>query len=201
MTASNALSNWPLALEPSQLKRWTVQDYHRMGELGLFDTDEHTELLAGQITLTAPKGTPHVTALHLLVHTLRVRLEERALVRTQDPIQLDDFSEPEPDLAVVQGTILDYAEQHPRPDQVYLVVEVADSTLRQDCEVKAKLYAQAGIADYWVLDLKHRQIHLFRAPTATGYTQHLILTEPNQISPLAFSDVSLSLSDILPPTP
>ena len=201
MTASNTLSHWPLALEPSQLKRWTVQDYHRMGELGLFDTDEHTELLAGQITLMAPKGTPHVTALHLLAHALRVRLGERALVRTQDPIQLDDFSEPEPDLAVVQGTILDYAEQHPRPDQVYLVVEVADSTLRQDCEVKAKLYAQAGIADYWVLDLKHRQIHLFRAPTATGYTQHLILTEPNQISPLAFSDVLLSLTDILPPTP
>lgn len=201
MTASNTLSHWPLALEPSQLKRWTVQDYHRMGELGLFNADEHTELLAGQITLMAPKGTPHVTALHLLAHTLRVRLGERALVRTQDPIQLDDFSEPEPDLAVVQGTILDYAEKHPRPEQVYLVVEVADSTLRQDCEVKAKLYAQAGIADYWVLDLKHRQIHLFRAPTATGYTQHLILTEPNQISPLAFSDILLSLTDILPPTP
>ena len=113
MTASSTLSNGSLALEPSQLKRWTVQDYHRMGELGLFDTDEHTELLAGQITLMAPKGTPHVTALHLLAHALRVRLGERALVRTQSPIQLDNFSEPEPDLAVVQGTILDYAEQHP----------------------------------------------------------------------------------------
>jgi Uma2 family endonuclease len=172
-----------------------------MGELGLFNADEHTELLAGQITLMAPKGTPHVTALHLLARALRVQLGERALVRTQDPIQLDDFSEPKPDLALVQGTILHYAEQHPCPDQVYLVVEVADSTLQQDCEVKAKLYAQAGIADYWVLDLKHRQIHLFRAPTTTGYTHHLILTEPNQISPLAFSDVLLSLSEILPPTP
>jgi Uma2 family endonuclease len=201
MTASSALSNGSLALEPSQLKRWTVQDYHRMGELGLFNTDERTELLAGQISLMAPKGTPHVTALHLLANALRAQLGERALVRTQDPIQLDDFSEPEPDLAVVQGSVLDYAEQHPRPEQVYLVVEVGDSTLRQDCEVKAKLYAQAGIADYWVLDLKNRQIHLFREPTSTGYTHHLILTEPNQMSPLTFSDILLSLSKILPPEP
>jgi Uma2 family endonuclease len=170
-----------------------------MGELGLFKADERTELLAGQITLMAPKCTPHVTALHLLANALRVQLGERALVRTQDPIQLDDFSEPEPDLAVVQGSVLDYAEQHPRPEQVYLVVEVADSTLRQDCEVKAKLYAQAGIADYWVLDLKNRQIHLFREPTAVGYRHHLILTEPNQMSPLTFSDILLSLSTILPP--
>ncbi len=79
------------------------------------------------------------------------------------------------------------------------MIEVADSILRQDCEVKDKLCAQAGIADYWVLDLKNRQIHLFRKPTATGYTRHLILTEPNQISPLAFSDLSLSLAEILPP--
>ncbi len=141
MTASSTLSNGSLALEPSQLKRWTVRDYHRMGELDLLNANEHTELLAGQITLMAPKGTPHVTALHLLAQALRVQLGERALVRTQAPIQLDDFSEPKPDLALVQGTILHYAEQHPRPEQVYLVVEVADSTLQQDCEVKAKLYS------------------------------------------------------------
>jgi len=76
---------------------------------------------------------------------------------------------------------------------------VADSTLKQDCEIKDKLYAQAGIADYWVLDLKNRQLHIFRNPTPTGYTSHLILTEPNQIMPLAFPTLTLSLTNLLPP--
>jgi Uma2 family endonuclease len=198
MTATNALSNLPLTLEPGLLKRWTVQDYHRMGDLGLLNPGERTELLSGQITLMAPKGPPHVTSLHLLANALRAQLGETALVRTQDPIQLDDFSEPEPDLAVVKGTVLDYAKQHPRSDQVYLVVEVADSTLKQDCEVKDKLYAQAGIADYWVLDLRNRQLHIFREPISMGYTRHLILTEPHQVSPLAFPELILLLSAILP---
>lgn len=200
MTAANALSSSPLTLEPTLLKRWTVQDYHRMSEVGILPPDERTELLSGQITLMAAKGTPHVTALRLLATTLDTLLaNEPVFVITQDPIQLDDFSEPEPDLAIVQGTIQDYVEHHPRPDQVYLVVEVADSTLKQDCEVKDKLYAQAGIADYWVLDLNNRQLHIYREPKSTGYTRHLILTEPNQASPSTFPNLTLSLTQILPP--
>lgn len=171
-----------------------------MAELGLLDPDERTELLAGQITLMAAKGTPHVTALRLLATQLdSLLVNETVFVSTQDPIQLDDHSEPEPDLALIQGTVLDYADQHPRPGQVALVVEVADSTLSQDCEIKDKLYAQAGIADYWVVDLPHRQLHIFRDPTPAGYTRHLILTEPNLVTPLAFPDHCLELTAILPP--
>ncbi len=189
-----------LTLEPSSLKRWTVQDYHRMSELGILNSDERTELIAGQITLMAAKGTPHVTTLRLLATALDELLaEQSAFVSTQDPIQLDDFSEPEPDLAIIRGTILDYVDHHPRPDRVYLVVEVADSTLKHDCEVKDKVYAQAGIADYWVLDVKNRQLHIFRNPTSTGYTSHLILKEPNQVAPLAFPNLVLTLISILPP--
>jgi Uma2 family endonuclease len=199
MTSSNTLSIPTFTLEPTTLKRWTVQDYHRMSELGILDPNERTELIAGQITLMAAKGTPHVTSLHLLANALRDLLSDTALVRTQDPIQLDNFSEPEPDLAIVQGTILDYVDHHPRPNQVYLIVEVADSTLKHDCEIKDKLYAQANIIEYWVLDLKNRQLHLFRNPTSTGYTSHLILTQPNEASPLSFPDITLTLTTILPP--
>jgi Uma2 family endonuclease len=187
-----------LALEPSRLKRLTVQDYHRMSELGILDPGERTELIAGQIVLMVAKGTPHVTSLHLLANDLRDRLENIALVRTQDPIHLDNYSEPEPDLAIVQGTVLDYADRHPRPSDIHLLVEVADSTLKQDCEIKDKLYAQAGIADYWVVDLKNRQLHIFRNPTPTGYTSHLILSEPSEISPLSFPHITLALTAILP---
>ncbi len=121
------------------------------------------------------------------------------LIRTQDPIQLDNFSEPEPDLAIVKGTVLDYTEHHPYPEDIYLVVEVADSTLKQDCEVKDKFYAHAGIMEYWVVDLKNRQLNIFRNPTATGYTDRLILSEPNRYSPLAFPNISIDLTSILPP--
>jgi Uma2 family endonuclease len=188
-----------ITLEPENLKRWTVQDYHRISELGLL-SGERTELITGQIILMAAKGTPHVTSLHLLANVLRDRLGNSALVRTRDPVHLDDFSEPEPDLAIVQGTILDYAAQHPRPEQIYLVVEVADSTLKQDCEIKDKLYAKAGIADYWVLAPQKRQLHIFRKPKSTGYTEHLILTEPSQASLLLFPDFAIALTSILPPT-
>ena len=200
MTALNNQLKATITLEPSSLKRWTVQDYHRMSELGILNPDERTELIAGQITLMAAKGTPHVTALGLLATALdKLLAKQSAFVRTQDPIQLDDYSEPEPDLAIIKGTILDYVDHHPRPDEVYLVVEVADSTLKQDCEVKDKIYAQAGIDDYWVLDVKNRQLHIFRNPSSMGYTSHLILKEPNQFSPFAFPNMILSLTSILLP--
>lgn len=188
-----------LASDRSVLKRWTVEDYHRMGDLGLLESGIRTELIAGQIMLLAPKGTAHVTTVQLFAAVLRERIGNHALIRTQDPIRLDLVSEPEPDLAIVRGSVLDYLTDHPRPEQILLIVEVADSSLKQDCQIKAKLYAQAGITDYWVVDINDRQLHVFRDPIATAYSRHLILTEPHSISPLAFPDLPISLGSILPP--
>jgi Uma2 family endonuclease len=192
------MSETPLLLN---LKSWTVQEYHRMEELGILDPNERTELIAGQITLMVAKGTPHVLTLRLLASELEsLIINQPVFVSTQDPIYLDSSSEPEPDLAIVKGTAFDYANQHPQPSDIHLVVEVADSTLRHDCEVKDKLYAQAAITDYWVVDIPHRQVHIFRDPTPTGYTSHLILTEPQTVSPLAFPEIDLSIGSILPPS-
>jgi Uma2 family endonuclease len=184
-----------------RLKSWTVQEYHRMAELGILNHDERTELIAGQITLMVAKGTPHVLTLRLLTSEIKAALQGRpaVFISTQDPIHLDDSSEPEPDLAIVRDTPLDYINQHPQPPDLYLVVEVADSTLKTDCEVKDKHYAHAGITDYWVIDIPHRQVHIFRAPTPNGYSSHLILTEPQTLTPLAFPDVEILISAILPP--
>jgi Uma2 family endonuclease len=182
------------------LKYWTVQEYHQMSDLGILDSSERTELICGQIVLMTAKGTPHVLTLRILANSIENALGNRSIfVSTQDPIVLDNYSEPEPDLAIVRGTILDYAEHHPRPEDIYLVVEVADSTLKTDCEVKSQLYARSSIADYWVIDIKNRQVHIFRNPTPTGYTSQLILTEAHSISPLAFPDIILSIASILPP--
>lgn len=196
---SSILSHLNVNSGLTRLKRWTVKEYHRMSELGILDINERTELIAGQITLMAAKGTPHVVALQLLASALRNKIDGDTSIRTQDPIRLDDFSEPEPDLAIVRGQILDYAEHHPSALDVLLVVEVADSTLKQDCEVKDKLYGRSGITEYWVVDLQHRQLNIFRNPTANGYRDRLILSEPNRFSPLAFPKIILALSEILPP--
>lgn len=193
-TPSASISDTPT------LKRWTVQDYHRLGDLGILAPEERTELIAGQIILMASKGTPHVLSLRLLSQTLDALFAEHPVfISLQDPIQLDDFSEPEPDVAIVRGRILDYADHHPTAQDVDWIIEVADSTLSYDTGTKAQLYAQSGIPDYWVLDLKNRQFHIFRNPTPTGYSSHLILAEPNQASPLAFPQVSLDLTASLPP--
>jgi Uma2 family endonuclease len=181
------------------LKVWTVQDYHRMSELEILDPNERTELISGQIIYMVAKGTPHVITLQLLASTLLDQLGRTALIRTQDPISLDNSSEPEPDLVIVRGNILDYADRHPQPADIYLVVEVASSTLKQDCEIKDKLYAKASIADYWVIDIPNHQVHIFRDPTSTGYTSHLILTAPQTISSLAFPDIAIAIASILPP--
>ncbi len=199
MSTLKTLPNLSFRPEPSTVKYWTVDDYHRMAELGFLRSGERTELIAGQILLMVAKGTPHVTSLHLLGNTLEDELKGEALVRRQDPIVLDDFSEPEPDLVVVRGGILDYADRHPGPQDIYLVVEVADSTLKYDCETKDKVYAQAGILEYWVLDVKGRQLHVFRDPSNDGYVSHMILRESARMSLVAFPDVILAIQTMFAP--
>ena len=187
-------------LAPENFKHWTVQAYHRLSELGLLDPNERTELISGQIIIMTAKGVPHVIALQLLALQFDNLLRNQPFfVRTQDPIRLDDFSEPEPDLVIVEGDILTYADHHPTPLEIRLVVEVADSTLKQDCETKDKLYAQAKINEYWVVDLQHRQLHIFRKPSDRGYSSHLILDENNSIAPAEFPNMVLSVGAILPP--
>lgn len=199
MTTLPTATNFSPVLSSEDLKCWTVQEYYKIIELGILDPDERTELIAGQITLMAAKGTPHVLALQMLANILQDQLHNTALTRTQDPILLDDFSEPEPDLVIVKGNMFDYALHHPSPEDIYLVVEVADSTLKKDCEVKEKIYAKANIADYWVVDLKNRQVHIFRDPMPNGYKNHFVLNESQLISPLAFPAINLLIASILPP--
>jgi len=189
-----------LLLDPSTLKRWTVKEYRRLSQLGVLSSDERTELLAGQIAVMASKGTPHVIALQLLALQLDDFFRDKfSFVRAQDPIELGELSEPEPDLAIVKGEILTYIDHHPQPQEIYLVIEIADTTLKKDCDVKDKLYAEAGLQEYWVVDLKNRKLHVFRQPTAQGYGSHLILSDTNKISPITFPELVLEISSMLPP--
>jgi Uma2 family endonuclease len=182
------------------LRLWTVEEYHRMAEVGILQPDEPVELVAGQIIRKmSPQGTPHATTIRILRRLFEQRLGEQVLVQTQLPIQLNDFSEPEPDIALIMADELRYLDHHPLPSEVYLVIEIADSTLKRDCEVKALDYASSGIKDYWVLDVNNRQLHVFREGTSEGYGSEVILGENEQVSLLEFPDLSISISEMLPP--
>ncbi|WP_066380736.1 MULTISPECIES: Uma2 family endonuclease [unclassified Anabaena] len=182
-----------------QLRQWTVEEYHRMAEAGIFGAEERVELLEGNIIWMIAKGTAHRSAVGRIDRLLQNSLMDLALICVQDPVKLNERSEPEPDIAVVKLDPLDYADHHPTPAEVYLIIEVADSSLKLDCETKAQAYSQAGIRDYWVLDVVKRQLHVFREPTIDGYQNQVILAEDGTITPLEFPDLQIGILEMLPP--
>ncbi len=181
-----------------QLRLWTVEEYHRMAEAGIFGADERVELLEGKIIWMIAKGTAHRSAVGRTDKLLQNRLANRAWISIQDPVKLNERSEPEPDVAVVKIDPLDYADHHPTPAEVYLIIEVADSSLKLDCETKSKAYSKAGIIDYWVLDVVSRQLHVFRQPTEDGYQSEEIFGSDRTISPLEFPDLQIGVFEMLP---
>ena len=184
---------------PFTIRKWTVKEYHKLGEMGVFHPEERVELLSGNIIKMSAKGTAHTSALGRTDRLLQNLFANLAWVRMQDPIALDDNSEPEPDIALVRIDPFDYATHHPTPSEVYLIIEVADSSLTFDREIKAKAYARSGIADYWVLNVNNRQLHVFREPAVDGYQSELILGENGSISPLQFPTVNIAIQAMLPP--
>ncbi len=181
-----------------QLRLWTVEDYHRMAEAGIFGAEERVELLEGKIIWMIAKGTAHRSAVGRTDYLFKNRLVNRAWVSIQEPVKLNERSEPEPDVAVVKIDPLDYADHHPTPSEVYLIIEVADSSLKLDCETKSKAYSKAGIIDYWVLDVVSRQLHVFRQPADDGYQSEEIFAEDCTISPLEFPDLQIGVFEMLP---
>lgn len=174
--------------------KWTVEDYHRMIEAGILD-NRKVELLAGEICPMAPEGSPHSYFGGSLADQFRSRLGNRALVRNANPITLSD-SEPEPDIAVVKGTWETYRHRHPSAEEVFLLVEISESSLWKDLEIKRATYAAGGIEEYWILDLKNSQLIVFRHPQNADYQSEQRLQQ-SEISPLAFPDLSFSVSQLL----
>jgi Uma2 family endonuclease len=189
--------NLLLPTDSTTIRLITVQEYHRMAEVGIFHPQERLELIAGQIIQMSPKGTAHESAITRTERLFRKRLGEQVLLRLQSPVQLDDYSEPEPDIAVVKPNPLDYDDHHPSPSEVFLIIEIADSSLKYDREVKALAYAKSGIAEYWILDVNGRKLHVYRLPSSEGYHSETILLEDVTISPLAFPECKITVREML----
>ena len=143
---------------------FTVDDYHRMAEAGILSADERTELIEGVIVTMSPVGTPHFVAVLLLDQLLRDAVGTRAVVSVQGPIRLPPRSELQPDLALLRPPVCRYRAALPGPADVFLLVEVSDSTLARDREVKAPLYAAHGIPEYWLVDLDAQRVLVHRDP-------------------------------------
>ena len=184
-----------IILNQANIRLITTADYHRMAAVGIFAADERVELIAGQIIQKMPKGSVHSALCKRIEKLLEKRLEEKVLVRMQDPVLLDNYSEPEPDIAVVHPKTNFYADRHPTSDEVYLIIEISDTTLKQDLGVKANLYAAAGIIDYWVFNVAMQQLHVFREPQADGYQRQIILKSQQSISLLAFPSPSVTVQE------
>ena len=180
-----------------EIRRLSVQDYHRMVETGILTPDEQVELIEGQLYQMAAKGTFHSAAITRIKRLLERRLGNQVLLRFQDPVRLSDDSEPEPDVAVVQPDPLDYEDHHPTPEEIYLLIEVSDRTLKRDRELKAPAYARSGVREYWILDVNSRQLYVFREPGMESYRNQVVLAESDLIAPLAFPDCQVSVQDLL----
>ena len=154
---------------PLPKRRFTVDEYLRMAELGILSAGERLELIEGEIIQMAAMGSPHAACVSRLTQLLTRGVGDRALVRVQCPIHLSDLSAPEPDLALVRPREDHYASAHPGADDVLLLIEVGETTVEFDRGAKAALYARAGIAEYWLVDLPASAIDVFREPGTEGY--------------------------------
>ena len=178
-------------------RRFSVAEYLRIVEAGLFGEDSRLELLWGEIVEMSPIHIAHTSTLSRLVWLLTNMLGKQVILGVQNPVQLGDKSLPQPDIAVLQFQDDFYREQYPGPDDILLLIEVADSSLKYDQRIKSKLYGAAGIADYWIINLPARQIEVYREPRQDGYRTVTRYALGESLSLLAFPDVTLNVSEIL----
>ncbi len=191
-----------MAASQARTKRWTRLEYERLIDLGAFGPEERLELLAGQLVVREPQGRRHSTGIRLVAGTLRAAFGPDWNVEAQLPVALDEESEPEPDVAVVPGGPRDYLASHPtRPA---LVVEVALTSLALDRGEKASIYARAGVADYWIVNLVDNLLEVYResqadpdAPYGWRYGSTTTLRRGDVVTPVALPHWSIPVSDLL----
>ena len=180
--------------------RFSIEQYHEIIDHGIFAEDEPIELIRGEIVRKMPIGTSHAFAVNMLTRLLSKRLPESAMLSIQNPVLLTD-SEPEPDVAVLSFPTDAYASRRPVAEDVFLLIEVADTSLAFDRDVKGPVYAEAGIVEYWIVNLNNSTVEIYRDPQPDGrFATVTTASISATLSPLKFSDVSLRVDEILVPT-
>lgn len=198
MTAASTLARPPARPSPApqhdpQPRLWTVDEFHLMGEHGFFE-GRGAKLMNGVVIEEGPMNPPHAVAGEKTEDAIRAAFGAGWRVRVQKPLVLGQTTDPEPDVAVVRGA----PALGPHPTTANLVIEISDTSLKFDTTEKLALYATAGIADYWVLDVNGRRLHVFRDPAGDAYATHLTLGEAESVAPLAAPAATVRVADLLP---
>ena len=189
---------------PLKTRRWTRVEYERLVDQGIFQGDERLELLDGVLVVREPQGSRHSAAVVALCEVLIRAFGTGYHARPQLPLALDEMSEPEPDIVVVRGGAWDYVSAHPSAPA--LVVEIAESSVSVDRQHKSGLYARAGVADYWIVNLREAALEIYRHPTPAAtapfgwaYQSVQRLVRGASIAPLAAPQAEIAVADLLPP--
>ncbi|MCC6848647.1 MAG: Uma2 family endonuclease [Deltaproteobacteria bacterium] len=177
--------------------RFTIDEYHRMGEAGIFHEDSRVELIEGDVFHMCPIGTRHTGGVNRLNALFTRRLGSRVVVSVQNPVILDDFSEPQPDCTILAFRSDYYEGAHPRPSDVLLAIEVADSSVSYDRRIKSSLYARKHVRELWLIDIPGKAIEVYRRPSASGYREHQRLVRGRRIAMAAFPRVFFRVTEIL----
>jgi Uma2 family endonuclease len=184
----------------TRVRRFTRDEYERMAAQGILRADEHVELLQGEIVPMTPQGSHHTVVVHLIAKALERAFGPGYWVRIQSPLALSDNSEPEPDVAVVRGAPRDFYSAQPKT--ALLLVEVAESTLASDREVKAGMYAEAGIPEYWIANLVDGTLEVHREPrkqnSGARYASITRLDKSAHVIPTGVPGASIAVGDVLP---
>ena len=158
----------PIQVPPLPVRRFTVDEYHRMIEANVFGDDERFELLEGWVTYATTRKPPHDVAIVLAAKVIREALPAGWHLREQSALTTSD-SEPEPDLAVVRGEARDYLKRHPGPADIALVIEVSEATVARDRQMKGRIYARAGIPCYWIVNLEEGWLEAYSEPSGPSH--------------------------------
>ena len=176
---------------------FTVDEYHRMGEAGILREDDRVELIEGEIITMSPIGSHHAACVKRLNEQLSRLLTGRALVGIQDPILLNDSSEPQPDLTILRRRDDFYAAAHPHATDVQLLIEVADTSITYDREGKLPIYARAGIPEVWIVNLSAEVVETYNEPLRGAYKNSHTFRRGESVTPLSFPDIAIPVANIL----
>jgi Uma2 family endonuclease len=178
-------------------RRFTVDEYYRMAEVGILGEDDRVELIEGEIIQMAPIGLRHSSCLAELNRRLVPAIGDRALLWPGNPVRLPRDTEPQPDIVLLRPRTDRYARDAARPIDILLLIEIADSSYRFDRLVKLPLYARAAVAEVWIVDLNRDVVEVHRQPTATGYASFEPVTLGGRLAPVSLPDVVLDIDDAL----
>ncbi|MEL6461780.1 MAG: Uma2 family endonuclease [Cyanobacteria bacterium J06621_15] len=178
-------------------RKFTVEQFHKMAESGILNEDDRVELIRGEIIEMAAIGTKHASCVRRLDKVLHRKLGDKVIISVQNPVGLDDTSEPQPDVVLLKPREDFYSSAHPQPKDIFLVIEVADSTIKYDREVKIPLYAEESVLEVWLVDINEECLEVYREPVNSKYQTVEKFSRGESLIIQAFSDVSISLDEIL----